>query len=75
MIIGVLALLAFDILAAIAGLTGDALWPVGTLFGIVGCIITYLAVTIGFGAVILTRFGTRRFVEVPAVGGGAAKEA
>ena len=59
MIFGVIALLVFDILASVAGLTGGILWPIETFFKSVGCIVTYLAVTIGFGAVILTRFGTR----------------
>jgi hypothetical protein len=66
MLIGVIALLAFDILAAIIGIA-SVLWPIQVVFGIVGGIITYLAVTVGFGAVILTRFGTRPFEAAQAV--------
>jgi hypothetical protein len=58
MIVGLIALLSFNILAGVVGLTGDTLWPVVALLKAAGCIVTYLAVTIGFGAVILTRFGT-----------------
>ncbi len=67
MLVGVIALLAFDILAAFVGITSGALWPVQVAFGIVGGIITFLAVTVGFGAVILTRFGTRSIAAVQTV--------
>ncbi len=61
MVIGILALLAFDILSAVVGLTGDALWPIQAFFGFIGGIICYLAATIGFGAVIMSKFGTHSF--------------
>jgi hypothetical protein len=58
MVVGIIILLAFNILATIVGLTGS-LGLLEILFCTVGGLITYLAATIGFGAVIMTRFGTR----------------
>jgi hypothetical protein len=69
MVLGIILLLGFDILASIVGLTGDELWPLKTTFGVIGGIITYLAATVGFGAVIMTRFGTRSIVAAPVSAG------
>ena len=60
--IGIITLLIFDILAAVVGLTGGILWPVKVALGFTGGLVGYLAMTIGFGAVIMTRFGTRGLV-------------
>lgn len=61
MVIGIFAILAFDILSGVVGLTGDALWPVQALFGFIGGVVFFLALTVGFGAVIMSKFGTRSF--------------
>ncbi len=65
LVIGIIALLVFDILAAVVGLTGGVLWPVKVALGFTGGVVGYLAMTIGFGAVIMTRFGTRGFIGTP----------
>lgn len=61
MLIGILALLAFHILSDIVGLTGHVMWPVQAFFGFIGGVICFLATTVGFGAVIMSKFGTRAF--------------
>ena len=83
MAIGVVAILAFNILSWIVGLGGDTLWPLRAIFGFVGGVIGYLAATVGFGAVIMTKFGTRPFPvarkaaasEPATTGGGPAVDA
>jgi len=66
MILGIIILLAFNILTTVVGLTGS-LGLLEVLFCAVGGIVTYLATTIGFGAVIMTRFGTRSIAVAQSV--------
>ena len=59
LVVGLALIWGLTVIARIAGLTG---LPVGMLVGILlfaGFLIEYLALTVGFGAVILSRFGRR----------------
>lgn len=55
-IIGVLALMLPVLLARLVSLGGGVLFPLALVLGAAGFIIEYLAWTVGFGAVALTRF-------------------
>ncbi len=65
--IGVLLLMLPVLLSRVASLGGGVLFPLAMVLGIAGVLVEYLAWTVGFGAMALTRF-TRRgdaVVDVP----------
>jgi hypothetical protein len=57
--VGLAALFAPMLLSSLFDLGGGILDVLSFIFFLLGTLILYLATTIGFGAVILTRFGTR----------------
>jgi len=59
MTIGLLILQGLVILGAIIGLPGGGLGLVGTIIKVIGCAVIYVAGTVGLGAVIMSRFGTK----------------
>jgi len=58
-VIGVLIVMLPVILSRLASLGGGVLFPLAVTLGIAGFIVEYLAWTIGFGAIALTRFRGR----------------
>ncbi|MGB8657991.1 MAG: polymer-forming cytoskeletal protein [Candidatus Zixiibacteriota bacterium] len=71
LVIGVLAVEVVPLLARLLGLAGGFLSPFGWIATVLGWMIGYLVITVGFGASILTRLGTRpkdaNLVTAPAV--------
>ena len=59
-IIGVLVVMAPVVLSRVAGLGGGLMFPFAMILGIVGAVVEYVAWTVGFGAIALTRFRQRR---------------
>jgi hypothetical protein len=59
LILGVLAIEAILLFARIVGILGHFLLPISLVFTLLGWAIWYVAVTVGFGAAVLTRLGTR----------------
>lgn len=59
LIMGILAVEAILLFARILGILGNSLFPLSLIFILLGWTIWYIAVTVGFGAAILTRLGTR----------------
>lgn len=70
LVIGILVLEAVLLLARVVGIFGDFLFAFSWILTFIGWIIWYVAVTVGFGACILTRLGTRpkevKLAEAPA---------
>lgn len=67
--IGVLLLMAPVLLSRVASVGGGVLFPLAMVLGIAGVLVEYVAWTVGFGAMALTRF-TRRgqtTIDVPPV--------
>jgi hypothetical protein len=67
LLVGLLAVWALTIVGRVVGLGG---WPIRFIslaVLLVGFVIEYVAWTVGLGAAVMTRFGTR-----PASGGGVA---
>ena len=67
--IGVLLLMAPVLLSRVASLGGGVLFPLAMVLGIAGVLVEYVAWTVGFGAMALTRFRRpgQTNAEVPAV--------
>jgi len=59
LIIGILAVECVLLLARVVGILGHFLFPFSWILTFIGWVIWYVAVTVGFGACILTRLGTR----------------
>jgi hypothetical protein len=59
MLIGVGLIMAVTFFGAAIGVAGGPFGVFGVILGILGFVIQYVAWTIGFGALLLTRFGTR----------------
>ena len=58
-IVGVLVVMAPVLLSRLAGLGGGLMFPFAMVLGIAGAILEYVAWTVGFGAIALTRFRRR----------------
>jgi hypothetical protein len=69
--VGILVLHALVLLGWIVRLPGGAFSVVGNVIGFIGEAVIYVAATVGLGAVIVSRFGTKARDVVPA-GGEAA---
>lgn len=59
LVIGVLALESVLLLARVVGILGDFLFAFSWILTFIGWMIWYVAITVGFGASILSRLGTR----------------
>ena len=59
LIMGVLAVEAILLFARILGILGHFLFPISLILTLLGWAIWYVAVTVGFGAAVLTRLGTK----------------
>jgi hypothetical protein len=57
--VGVVIVAAIGLLARTFGLIPAPLWPITWFLGVVGFFAEYIAWTVGLGAALLTRFGTR----------------
>ena len=66
MAIGVFALYGLLVLAGIIGLPGGALHVLGQLIAFIGWAVIFVAVTVGLGAVIMSKFGTSELKPKPA---------
>lgn len=68
-VIGILAVEAVLLVARVVGILGHLFSPFSWILTFIGWMIWYVAVTVGFGASILTRLGTRpkevKLAEVP----------
>jgi hypothetical protein len=58
-VFGVILIELVSLLGRLIGLGGGVFGGMGSFVGILGFLITYIAWTLGLGAMILTRFGTR----------------
>jgi len=66
MALGVIALYGLLILAGIIGLPGGAFHVLGRVIGFIGWAVIFVAVTVGLGAVIMSKFGTAELKPKPA---------
>jgi hypothetical protein len=66
MAIGVVALYGLLILAGLIGLPGGALHVIGQVVAFIGWAVIFVAVTVGLGAVIMSKFGTAALKPKPA---------
>jgi hypothetical protein len=57
--VGVVLVAAVGLIARTLGLVPAPLWPITWFLGVVGFLAEYIAWTVGLGAALLTRFGTR----------------
>jgi hypothetical protein len=57
--VGVVLVAAVGLIARTLGLVPAPLWPITWFLGVVGFFAEYIAWTVGLGAALLTRFGTR----------------
>ena len=57
--VGVVIVAAVGLLARTTGLIPAPLWPITWFLGVIGFFAEYVAWTVGLGAALLTRFGTR----------------
>ncbi|MBE3134700.1 MAG: hypothetical protein IMZ55_14620, partial [Acidobacteria bacterium] len=53
------AIWALSLVGHLVALGGWAVWAVAAAFSVIGFLVEYVAWTVGFGAALLTRFGTR----------------
>jgi hypothetical protein len=67
MAMGVIALYGLVILAGLIGLPGGALHMIGRVIAFIGWAIIFVAVTVGLGSVIMSKFGTSELKPKPAV--------
>jgi hypothetical protein len=67
MTIGVIVLAGLAILGGLIGLPGGSVHIIGRLVGFIGWAVIFVAATVGLGAVIMSRFGTRGLEPKPAV--------
>lgn len=59
LLVGLGLIMAVSFFGSAIGLAGGPLGVFGTILGVLGFVVQYIAWTIGFGALLLTRFGTR----------------
>jgi hypothetical protein len=65
MVVGLAAIWALSLVGHLVALGGWAVWGLAAIFSAVGFVVEYLAWTVGFGAALLTRFGTRPAGDAP----------
>jgi hypothetical protein len=69
LVIGILVMESVLLLARVVGIFGHFIFPLSWILTFIGWVIWYVAITVGFGACILTRLGTRpkevKLVETP----------
>jgi hypothetical protein len=58
-VVGLLILQALLVISALVRLPGGVIGMIGWVIAFVGWAVVYVAVTVGLGAVVMTRFGTR----------------
>ena len=63
LLIGLVAIWALSLAGHVIGLGGRVVWALAAPIGVIGFLVEYVAWTVGFGAAILTRFGTRPRVQ------------
>ena len=68
MIAGILLLVSPILIARLIGLAGGFLYPMTVGLGLIGVLVEYVAWTVGFGAVALSRFGKGRVGQIGQVG-------
>ena len=66
LVVGVVLVSAVTLLARLIGLLPVPLWPIPGVIAFIGFLIEYFVWTIGLGAALLTRFGTRGTLLPPA---------
>jgi len=66
LVVGLGAIWALSLVGHVVALGGWAVWGLAAIFSAIGFLVEYLAWTVGFGAALLTRFGTRPSGAVPA---------
>ena len=66
-LIGLAAIWVLSLIGHLVALGGWPIWGLAAMFSAVGFLVEYLAWTVGFGAALLTRFGTRPAGEEPPV--------
>ncbi len=74
-VIGILAVELIPLAARVIGMFGGPLSPLAFITALIGWLIAYVVITVGFGAAVLTRLGTRPKDVAPApvqAGPGAA---
>lgn len=59
LVIGILAVELVPLVARTIGIFGGPFSPLAWIFSVIGWVIAYVVITVGFGAAILTRLGTR----------------
>jgi hypothetical protein len=59
LLVGLAAIWALSLVGHLVALGGWAVWGLAAIFSAMGFLVEYLAWTVGFGAALLTRFGTR----------------
>lgn len=59
LVLGIILLQALIIIGGVVGLPGGAISAVGYVVSLIGWAIIYVASTVGLGAVVMSRFGTR----------------
>jgi len=64
LVVGILVLEGLKLVSALVRLPGGVLGMMGWVIAFIGWAVIYVAVTVGLGAVIMTRFGTRPAVPV-----------
>lgn len=68
MLTGILLLVAPILVARLIGLAGGVLYPMTVGLGLIGVLVEYVAWTVGFGAVALSRFGKHQAGQVGQIG-------
>jgi hypothetical protein len=66
LLVGLAAIWALSLVGHLVALGGWAVWGLAAIFAAMGFLVEYLAWTVGFGAALLTRFGTRPAGDEPA---------
>jgi hypothetical protein len=67
-LLGLVAIWLLTLVGHLVALGGWAVWGLAAVFAVVGFLVEYLAWTVGFGAALLTRFGTRPQADEAAIG-------
>ena len=65
LLVGLAAIWALSLVGHVIALGGWAVWGLAAIFSAAGFVVEYLAWTVGFGAALLTRFGTRPVDDMP----------
>ena len=65
LVIGLAAIWVLSLIGHLVALGGWPVWGLAAMFSAIGFLVEYLAWTVGFGAALLTRFGTRPAGEAP----------